>query len=108
MNLSCSSCVYRSSAAVLFFLVVLSSKYTMIFVRVESTVLNLIFSEKKAACVWKLIFVCPRYLGIIGNAENAVLVNIVFPSGWHRVLIFVRYDAYTTALRGLYDVVLPS
>ena len=44
----------------------------------------------------------------IGNAENAVLVNIVFPSGCHRVLIFVRYDAYTMALRGLYDVVLPS
>ena len=32
-------------------------------------------------------------LGYIGNAENAVLVNIVFPSGCHRVLIFVRYDA---------------
>ena len=32
----------------------------------------------------------------------------VFPSGCHRVLIFVRYDAYTMALRGLYDVVLPS
>ena len=39
--------------------------------------------------------------GYIGNAENAVLVNIVFPSGCHRVLIFVRYDAYTMALRGL-------
>ena len=47
-------------------------------------------------------------LGYIGNAENGVLVNIVFPSGCHRVLIFVRYDAYTMALRGLYDVVLPS
>ena len=81
----------------------------MIFVRIESTVLNLRFSEKKAACVWMLIFVCQRYLGIyIGNAENAVLVNIVFPSGCHRVLFFVRYDAYTMALRGLYDVVLPS
>ena len=33
---------------------------------------------------------------------------IVFPSGCHRVQIFVRYDAYTMALRGLYDVVLPS
>ena len=77
----------------------------MIFVRIESTVLNLRFSEKKAACVWMLIFVCQRYLG---NAENAVLVNIVFPSGCHRVLIFIRYDAYTMALRGLYDVVLPS
>ena len=77
----------------------------MIFVRIESTVLNLRFSEKKAACMWMLIFVCQRYLG---NAENAVLVNIVFPSGCHRVLIFVRYDAYTMALRGLYDVVLPS
>ena len=32
------------------------------FVRIESTVLNLRFSEKKA--VWMLIFVCPRYLGI--------------------------------------------
>ena len=77
----------------------------MIFVRIESTVLNLRFSEKKAACVWMLIFVCQRYLG---NAENAVFVNIVFPSGCHRVLIFVRYNAYTMALRGLYDVVLPS
>ena len=38
----------------------------------------------------------------------AVLVNIVFPSRCHRVLIFVRYDAYTMALRGLCDVVLPS
>ena len=47
-------------------------------------------------------------LGYIGKAENAVWVNIVFPSGCHRVLIFVRYDAYTMALRGLYDVVLPS
>ena len=47
-------------------------------------------------------------LGYIGNAENAVLVNIVFLSGCHHVLIFVTYDAYTTALRGLYDVVLPS
>ena len=47
-------------------------------------------------------------MGYIGNAENAVLVNIVFPSGCHRVLIFVRYDAYTMALRGFYDVVLPS
>ena len=77
----------------------------MIFVRIESTVLNLRFSEKKAACVWMLIFVCQRYLG---NAENAVLVSIVFPSGCHRVLIFVRYNAYTMTLRGLYDVVLPS
>ena len=58
--------------------------------------------------MWKLIFVCQRYLGYIGNAENAVLDNIVFPSGCHRVLIFVRYDAYTMALRGLYDDVLPS
>ena len=77
----------------------------MNFVRIESTVLNLRFSEKKAACKWMLIFVCQRYLG---NAENTVCVNIVFPSGCHRVLIFVRYDAYTMALRGLYDVVLPS
>ena len=77
----------------------------MIFVRIESTVLSIRFCEKKAACVWMLIFVCQRYLG---NAENLVLVNIVFPSGCHRVLIFVRYDAYTIALRGLYDVVLPS
>ena len=45
---------------------------------------------------------------ILETAENAVLVNIVFPSECHRVLIFVRYDAYTMALRGLYDVVLPS
>ena len=45
---------------------------------------------------------------ILENAENAVLVNIVFPSGCHRVLTFVRYDACTMALRGLYDVVLPS
>ena len=29
-------------------------------------------------------------------------------SCFHRVLIFVRYDAYTMALRGQYDVVLPS
>ena len=36
------------------------------------------------------------------------LINIVFPSGCHRVLIFVRYDAYTMELRGLCDVVLPS
>ena len=50
----------------------------------------------------------PWYIFMIGNAENAVLVNIVFPSGCHRVLNFVRYDAYTMALRGLYDVVLPS
>ena len=42
------------------------------------------------------------------NAEKAVLVNIVFPSGCHRVLIFVRYDAYTMVLLWLYDVVLPS
>ena len=77
----------------------------MIFVKIESTVMNFRFStEKKAACVWMLIFVC-QY---IGNAENAVWVNIVFPSGCHRVLIFVRYDAYTMALRGLYDVVLLS
>ena len=27
-------------------------------------------------------------LGYIGKAENAVLVNIVFPLGCHRVLIF--------------------
>ena len=47
-------------------------------------------------------------LGYIENAENAVLVNIVFPSGCNRVLTFVSYDAYTMALRGLYDVVLPS
>ena len=45
---------------------------------------------------------------ILETQKNAVLVNIVFPSGCHRVLIFVRYDAYTMALRGLYDVVLPS
>ena len=80
----------------------------MIFVSIESTVLNLRFSEKKAACVWMLIFVCQRYLGIYWKGRNAVLVNIMFPSGCHRVLIFVRYDAYTMALRGLYDVVLPS
>ena len=78
----------------------------MIFVRIESTVLNLRFSEKKAACVWMLIFL---YVNVtLGYIENAVLVNIVFPSGCHRVPIFVRYDAYTMALRGLYDVVLPS
>ena len=77
----------------------------MIFVRTESTVLNLRCSEKKAACVWMHVNVT---LGYIGKAENAVLINIVFPSGCHRVLIFVRYDAYTMALRGLYDVVLAS
>ena len=42
-------------------------------------------------------------LGYIGNAENAVLVNIVFPSGCHRVLIFVRlrclYDGLARAIR---------
>ena len=59
------------------------------------------------------VFVCQRYLGIyqLETQKNADLVNIVFPSGCHRVLIFVRYDAYTMAfnrLRGLYDVVLPS
>ena len=80
----------------------------MLFVRIESTVLNLRFSQKKAACVWMLILYVNVTLGYIGNAENAVLVNIVFPSECHRVLIFVRYDAYTMALRGLYDVVLPS
>ena len=79
----------------------------MIFVRIESTVRNLRFSEKKAACVWRLIFVNVT-LGYIGSAQNAVLVNIVLTSGCHRVLIFVRYDAYTVALRGLYDVVMPS
>ena len=42
------------------------------------------------------------------EVENEVLVNIVFPSGCHRDLFFVRYDAYTMALRWLYDVVLPS
>ena len=75
-----------------------------------STVLNLRFSEKKAACVWMLIFVfCMSTLPWdILETENTVLVNIVFPSGCHRVLVFVRYDAYTMALRGLYDVVLPS
>ena len=79
------------------------------FFRIESTVLNLRFSEKKAACVWMLIFVYVNVsLGYIGNAENAVLAIIVLPSGCHRVLIFVRYDAYAMALRGLYDVVLPS
>ena len=80
----------------------------MIFVRIESTVLNLRFSEKKAVCVWMLIFVCQRYLAIYWKRRKSVLVNIVFPSGCHRVLIFVRYDACTMALRGLYDVVLPS
>ena len=87
----------------------------MIFVRIESTVLNLRFSEKKAAFVWMLIFVCQRYLiGYIGNTENAVLVNIVFPSGCHLVLIFVRNDAYTMALlrniigQHRVSIVLPS
>ena len=90
--------VKRSSAAVFFFLFVLSSKYTMIFVRIESTVLNLRFSEKKAACVWMLNVT----LGYIGNAENAVMVNIVFPSGCHRVLFLLdtmlirwRCEGYT-------------
>ena len=45
---------------------------------------------------------------ILETQKMAVWVNIVFPSGCHRVLIFVRYDAYTMALRGLYDVVLTS
>ena len=40
--------------------------------------------------------------------ETQKMPFIVFPSGCHRVLIFVRHDAYTMALRGLYDVVLPS
>ena len=61
----------------------------MIFVRIESTVLNLRFYEKKAACVWMLFLYVNVILGYIGNAENAVLDNIVFPSGCHRVLIFI-------------------
>ena len=80
----------------------------MIFVKIESKVLNLRFSEKKA--VWKLILYVHVTLGYmyIGNAEKADLVNIVFPSGCHRVLNFFGYDVYTMALRGPYDVVLTS
>ena len=43
---------------------------------------------------------------ILERQKMQFWVNIVFPSGCHRVLFFVRYDAYTMALRGLYDVVL--
>ena len=57
----------------------------MIFVRIEATVLNLRFSEKKSrVCVDVNVT-----LGYIGNAENAVLVIIVFPSGCHRVLFLL-------------------
>ena len=67
--------------------------------RINSTELKII-REKGRVCVYFLYVHVT--LGYIGNAANALLVNIVFPSGCHRVLIFVR------ALRGLYDVVLPS
>ena len=126
----------------------------MIFVRIESTVLNLRFSEKKAARVWMLIFVCPRYLGIYSKHRKCSFskyrVSIGMPScsifvfekkaarvwmlifvcprylgiyskhrkcsfskyrvsiGMPSCSIFVSYDAYTMALRGLYDVVLHS
>ena len=61
------------------------------------------FSEKNA--VWILILVCPRYRG---NAERTVLVNIVYPIEMPSCSKFFRYDADSMALRGLYEVVLPS
>ena len=47
-------------------------------------------------------------VGNIVNAEKTVWVNIVYPSNAMIVFQVFRYDAYSMALRGLYDVVLPS
>ena len=91
-----------------FFLIVLSLKYAIIFVRTESTVLNVRFSGKKIKYCVNADF-CMSTVGYIGNAEKKN------SSGLYRVPIelpsrskFFRYDAYSMALRGLYDVMLPS
>ena len=72
----------------------------MIFVRIEST---LRFSEKKAACVDADFCMSTLPWDILETQKMQFWLIACF----HRV-IFVRNDAYTLALRGLYDVSIAS